>query len=1655
MFRRLGNLISTAFGTVVNTARNVLTYLDPQPYMEYDDSVPDQEPSPTNQAEVIPSREQSVVPILSPRENRRDMTINPRIYTWDGRKFTYKNDKEILHMIVYSEVTDFIERSDNGYSNFITIRDYINGLVEHDYPDPTRSLITFYDVIRSRIDMVLKSLPSNMVVKVNLVPTLTLAKLDNQGKIVIKEDGRPDVQRLFINQQISPLYILNPEMIDTAMDDYVTNLDQYIRSKIDGENYERSGVNLIGIDTLNAYINAANHPASRPGGRRYFEIPEEYIRQSSLVNPKNDDDYCILWCVHLYQEIQECIKEHGSKSKIMKNIARFATQKKRKNIVMKMKEDIDKYCESNGIPLINYEFFELRYLDTISKALNVNFTVFTQDFNFNVRLKNGLPMRCNQRVIYNTAIDSEVFIPVYLVTNDDWLDPDESSESSEYPRSSHFCLINEPNRFMAQSKKNYSPLSICIKCGEVFKGSITKGVKKSDKEKLKEHQRDNPECYIRKKEITLKNNLVFDTVNIDGVTFPIGRQKKLGRSVRAFKAHPLVIYADLESLSITPSHTIDHVPGIQVDSVQEPYQSNMVVSSLNCPRDILCTYFCSAKTRRFIDGELQEGSPQYSLRVEIFDHDTKRLINLTVLEQERIRRRFIDTVWLNRPYPKTPKLDGEDLKTFEESEVCTFCGDVFDYYDERNKQWRRKKIIEHCHFTNKFLGASCISCNRDLTWDKSVNIYYHNLSGYDGKLLNRDFDIHYIPKNLSGGYRRILLDEDYNSLEFEDLKNLPKDIQERLPYKIKKMMIDIEQEWNDFKKDNISEHSLSGKKKYFIRDRSKDFSQIFHKHLNDLDDDDPLLVYIYEKMMKTSRRAIVETLDTWKTFTLLPKLRYHDTLKHTNSSLDNFVKSVNKTLTEEERLSVYQPVREYLMEIMRWREEEEDEWFEMKYDIDNIDPNDDSYVESYKSIDLLYFCESKGVFPYNTMTSYKVLQLDHLPEDIELYDSKESFEKAKKDWEKLGCKTMMDYSGFYGMLDVLLLQCAFDYTRKVNMDKFRLDPCGFLGIPSYSLNYVLSRLNLKDDEEYSRPWGENELALAMNELSAEKVDDSTKLEQKIGMYYGPTLTSLPTKELQDFVSESVRGGYCSPTYKRIYRKKDDSSYLICLDVNSLYPSAMLKDLALCVIPKKIHEDGRISFFCRPSKQEGIYKMLDVGRNSQYQYEVDLVIPDNIQESIDALPKKYRGKLLELQKIINQDFNGSLHEYLRTFPPIIELFAPTKEMLSEYNKNRVPKNYNGTSKLMTHFLPVNNYKVFNGYLKFLVFELGVRIVKVHRYLEYYSSSFLKDIIQELYDQRRVYRLAGNDVMQQNVKLIMNSMFGKLLESLDNRSKFEIVDDRTRFLKETSKDSFHSATVINDNFMMIKQQNIDVEVNNTIHTGASVLDNSKLILLKHFYQMKKHFRNRLNCYYTDTDSVFIEVPKTFLDECITSGIYKDSLDMSSFVKVNRVDDEITEVKDVLLPMKDKSLFTVDVAKTNDGQLGVLSLEGGVISHAVFLKPKSYAYKYENDSSERGYVYKHKGGSKKSKLGEIGELSEYIDEQMIEDMEQFGYKMLYYYNCILGDREYKATNEGFRSFRFDIYHGKSYRTLLSPVCDKMNIMNDGIEMFPYGYKEYSIEC
>ena len=66
----------------------------------------------------------------------------------------------------------------------------------------------------------------------------------------------------------------------------------------------------------------------------------------------------------------------------------------------------------------------------------------------------------------------------------------------------------------------------------------------------------------------------------------------------------------------------------------------------------------------------------------------------------------------------------EDEKQFNESKECWICKEPF----------KDNKVRDHCHYTGRYRGSACNSCNLKYKKPNFIPVFFHNLSGYDSHL---------------------------------------------------------------------------------------------------------------------------------------------------------------------------------------------------------------------------------------------------------------------------------------------------------------------------------------------------------------------------------------------------------------------------------------------------------------------------------------------------------------------------------------------------------------------------------------------------------------------------------------------------------------------------------------------------------------------------------------------------------------------------------------------------------------------------------------------------------------------------------------------------------------------------------------------------------
>jgi len=97
--------------------------------------------------------------------------------------------------------------------------------------------------------------------------------------------------------------------------------------------------------------------------------------------------------------------------------------------------------------------------------------------------------------------------------------------------------------------------------------------------------------------------------------------------------------------------------------------------------------------------------------------------NVSNIFVERLEKE-IDLVWSSEVKPMM--MTDEDKINFDGATRCWICQKDFVEGDQ--------KVRDHCHYSGKFRGAAHNSCNLLFRKPKHVQVFFHNLSGYDSHL---------------------------------------------------------------------------------------------------------------------------------------------------------------------------------------------------------------------------------------------------------------------------------------------------------------------------------------------------------------------------------------------------------------------------------------------------------------------------------------------------------------------------------------------------------------------------------------------------------------------------------------------------------------------------------------------------------------------------------------------------------------------------------------------------------------------------------------------------------------------------------------------------------------------------------------------------------
>ena len=315
-------------------------------------------------------------------------------------------------------------------------------------------------------------------------------------------------------------------------------------------------------------------------------------------------------------------------------------------------------------------------------------------------------------------------------------------------------------------------------------------------------------------------------------------------------------------------------------------------------------------------------------------------------------------------------------------------------------------------------------------------------------------------------------------------------------------------------------------------------------------------------------------------------------------------------------------------------------------------------------------------------------------------------------------------------------------------------------------------------------------------------------------------------DMFQFIEKGMRGGVsyianrygkANNKYMKEYDEKAPSKYIMYLDANNLYGWAMSQYLPTGNL--KWMTDKEIS-------------KLDLGK-----YKAD----------------GKNGLILE----VDLEYPQELHDIHNDYPVTPEKVKVSNNMLSAYCK-KIAEKYNISIGLVSKLIPtlrdkkeyVLHYRNLQLYL-----DLGLKIKKVHRVLKFNQSPWLKQYIDFNTEKRKH---AKNSFEKDFFKLMNNSIFGKTMETLRNRVDVRLVTNEKKLDELTSKPTFVSSKIFNENLMAVHRVKETLTLNRPAYAGMCILDLSKTLMYDfHYNYIKKKYNTRARLLFTDTDSLTYKI------------------------------------------------------------------------------------------------------------------------------------------------------------------------------------------------------
>ena len=121
-----------------------------------------------------------------------------------------------------------------------------------------------------------------------------------------------------------------------------------------------------------------------------------------------------------------------------------------------------------------------------------------------------------------------------------------------------------------------------------------------------------------------------------------------------------------------------------------------------------------------------------------------------------------------------------------------------------------------------------------------------------------------------------------------------------------------------------------------------------------------------------------------------------------------------------------------------------------------------------------------------------------------------------------------------------------------------------------------------------------------------------------------------------------------------------------------------------------------------------------------------------------------------------------------------------------------------------------------------------------------------------------------------KLMVNGVFGKTMENIENRVDVRLVTNEKEAIKLAAKPNYDSRKIFDENLIAIHMKRTKLLYNKPIHLGMCILEISKTLMYDFHYDYNK-YGDKGKLLFTDTDSLCCEIKTEDFYADISSDIY----------------------------------------------------------------------------------------------------------------------------------------------------------------------------------------